>query len=234
MEAVIGTLQAALAVAMATTFDDNIYLTGFFSETNRHFRPIHVVVGELVGFTLLISTSFVASRLLAQTVPLAMIGWLGVMPMLIGCINLIQLLRPTETRDLVPLSSTEPQRQGFPSKRPKLSTVLREHHTYKVSAITVSNGGNNLSIYIPLLATSTTASALLTIAVCYGAVVTWLTLSFRLTRLPAVAIHLSRHARRVFPFVLMWLGFRILHDSGALNTLSAITWKASPLARCCM
>jgi cadmium resistance protein CadD (predicted permease) len=223
MDAVIGTLQAALAVAMATTFDDNIYLTGFFSETNRHFRPIHVVVGELVGFTLLITTSFVASRLLAQTVPLAMIGWLGVMPMLIGCINLIQLLKPMETRDLAPIASLEPQRQGFPSKRPKLSTVLREHHTYKVSAITVSNGGNNLSIYIPLLATSTTTSALLTIAVCYGAVATWLSLSFRLTRLPAVAIHLSRHARRVFPFVLMWLGFRILHDSGALNTLSAIT-----------
>lgn len=221
MEAVIGTLQAALAVALATTFDDNIYLTGFFSETNRHFRPIHVVVGELVGFTALISTSFVASRLLAQTVPLAMIGWLGVMPMLIGCINFIQLLRPKETRDLVPISATEPQRQGFPSKRPKLSTVLREHHTYKVSAITVSNGGNNLSIYIPLLATSTTGSALLTFVVCYAAVVTWLTLSFRLTRLPAVAIHLSRHARRVFPFVLMWLGFRILNDSGALKSLTA-------------
>lgn len=51
MDGVIGSLQAAMAVAMATTFDDNIYLTGFFSETNRHFRPIHVVVGELLGFS---------------------------------------------------------------------------------------------------------------------------------------------------------------------------------------
>jgi hypothetical protein len=42
---------------IATTFDDNIYLTGFFSEVNRTFRPVHVVVGELVGFTALVSVS---------------------------------------------------------------------------------------------------------------------------------------------------------------------------------
>jgi cadmium resistance protein CadD (predicted permease) len=219
MDGVIGSLQAAMAVAMATTFDDNIYLTGFFSETNRHFRPIHVVVGELLGFTVLMGTSFLASRLLAETVPLSIIGWLGFMPILIGLINLIQLLQPAHARALDPMPRTLEQAEGFSSKRPKLSRVLSQHYTYKVSVVTISNGGNNLSIYIPLLATSSAASALLTMGVCYAAVVTWLGLSFRLTRLPAVAIHLSRHAKRLFPFVLMWLGFRILHDSGALTAL---------------
>lgn len=220
MDGVISSVQAAMAVAMATTFDDNIYLTGFFSETNRHFRPIHVVVGELLGFSALISTSFLASRLLAETVPLSIIGWLGLMPVLIGLFNLLQLFQPAQIRELEPPILKASEAEGFASKRLKLGTVLRQHHTYKVSAVTISNGGNNLSIYIPLLATSSTTSAVLTIAICYTAVVTWLTLSFRLTRLPAVAIHLSRHARRLFPFVLMWLGFRILNDSGALNGLN--------------
>ncbi|MFM7237909.1 MAG: hypothetical protein ACKOYK_14350 [Cyanobium sp.] len=75
MEALIATLQAALAVAMATTFDDNIYLTGFFSETDRTFRPVHIVTGELLGFTVLMAASFLASRLLAETVPLAWPWW---------------------------------------------------------------------------------------------------------------------------------------------------------------
>lgn len=220
MEALIATLQAALAVAMATTFDDNIYLTGFFSETDRTFRPVHIVTGELLGFTALMAASFVASRLLAETVPLAVVGWLGLLPITIGVANLVQLLKPTATRELIPFSAKENHRQGFPSKRLRMTTVFRDRQTYKVSAITVSNGGNNLSIYIPLLATSTTFSAMLTILVCYLAVICWLILSFRLTRLPGISIHLSRHAGRIFPFVLMWLGFRILHDSGALKIVT--------------
>ncbi|MEB3324273.1 MAG: cadmium resistance transporter [Cyanobacteriota bacterium] len=219
MEALIANLQAALAVAMATTFDDNIYLTGFFSETDRHFRPIHVITGELLGFSALITTSLLASRLLANTVPLATIGWLGTLPIAIGIGNLVQLLKPQGVRELVPISVRGEQRQGFTSKKLKITRVLRDPQTYKVSAITISNGGNNLSIYIPLLATSSTASALLTVLVCYLAVLGWLFLSFRLTRLPGISIHLSRHAGRIFPFVLMWLGFRILHDSGALNSV---------------
>ncbi len=223
MDGLINTLQAAMAVAMATTFDDNIYLTGFFSETNRHFRPVHVILGELLGFTALIGTSFFASRLLAKTVPLGIIGWLGMLPILIGIVNILQLVQPAHPRDLVAPSQSTPQQDGFVSHRVAVSTALRQHHTYKVSAVTIANGGNNLSIYIPLMATSTSGAAMLTMLVCYGAVVSWLVLSFRLTRLPAVAIHLSRHARRVFPFVLMWLGYRILNDSGALKCFGGMS-----------
>jgi cadmium resistance protein CadD (predicted permease) len=227
MNGVVDSMQAAIAVAMATTFDDNIYLTGFFSETNRHFRPIHVVVGELLGFTALIGTSFLASRLLAESVPLSTIGWLGLMPILIGMGNLIQLFQPTSPRTLQPLPDQKEGSIGFASKRPKWNTVLRQHHTYRVSAVTISNGGNNLSIYIPLMATSSSTAAAMTIVVCYLAVFTWLSLSFRLTRLPFVAIHLSRHARRLFPFVLMWLGFRIINDSGAWNKLAGSLMNGS-------
>jgi cadmium resistance protein CadD (predicted permease) len=141
------------------------------------------------------------------------------MPLLIGLFNLVQLFQPVQPRELVSFPVKGPPEDGYASKRLKLRTVLRQHHTYKVSAVTISNGGNNLSIYIPMLATSTLSAALVTVAVCYLAVITWLTLSFRLTRLPLIAIHLSRHARRLFPFVLMWLGVRILHDSGAWTGL---------------
>jgi hypothetical protein len=43
MDWFIETVKIGLATAIATTFDDNIYLTAFFSEVNRTFRPINVI-----------------------------------------------------------------------------------------------------------------------------------------------------------------------------------------------
>ena len=48
MDWLMATIKIGLAAGVATTFDDNIYLTGFFSEVNRTFRPKHIVVGELL------------------------------------------------------------------------------------------------------------------------------------------------------------------------------------------
>jgi len=222
MEALVASLQAALAVAMATTFDDNIYLTGFFSETNRRFRPDHVVVGELFGFTVLISASVLASRFLVSSMPAGVTGWLGTVPIAIGLTSLAtNLRRPRPAQPDPPALTARPavgarSEQGFEIDRPPIWRVFTDRRTFMVASITISNGGNNLAIYIPLITNSTPEQALITVLVCYLAVLCWLMLSFQLTRLPGVAIVLSRHASRIFPFVLMWLGFRILSDSGVL------------------
>jgi len=226
MDSLLGSLQSALAVAIATTFDDNIYLTGFFSETNRNFRPSHVVAGELIGFTLLIGISLIASQILARSVPVSVTGWLGVLPILIGVYSIVDLFRRPVIRDVegddagAKSAMLHPQADlGFRSARLGWYSLLGDRRSYVVAAIAISNGGNNLAIYIPLLGNSNFSASLLTVLVCYLAVACWLLLSFRLTRLPGVAVVLSRHANRIFPFVLMWLGFRILRDSGVLVSL---------------
>ena len=83
MDWLIEIVKIAVATGIATTFDDNIYLTGFFSEVNRTFRPVHVVVGELVGFTALVSVSLLGF-LLGLIIPPIYIGLLGILPILIG------------------------------------------------------------------------------------------------------------------------------------------------------
>lgn len=207
-------IKIGLATGLATTFDDNIYLTGFFSKVNRTFRPKHVVLGELLGFTTLVCISLVGF-LIGLVIPSDWIGLLGFLPVLIGINNLrlILLNQDDFNNDISTNLKKNAKYHGFDSRRLSLWQVLRDRRTYEVSAVTVSNGGNNLGIYIPLFASSSLENLIVIVLVCYVLIFTWLFLSYNLTRQPGIAVVLSRYASKLFPFVLMWLGLRIIVDN---------------------
>ena len=212
MDWLIATIKIGLATGVATTFDDNIYLTAFFSEVNRTFRPKHVVVGEILGFTVLMIVSLLGF-LLGLVIPSTWTGLLGILPILIGFNNLLNLNKDDSARDKSVNLKRNSQLRGFDSRKRTLWDAIRDPQTYRVSAVTISNGGNNLGIYIPLFASSSIQNLSVIIPVCYFIVGCWLFMSYSLTHQPGIAFVLSRYARKIFPFVLMWLGFRILLDS---------------------
>lgn len=214
MDWLLEVLKIAVATAVATTFDDNIYLTGFFSKVNRTFRPKHIVVGELIGFSVLVTVSLVGF-LIGLVLDSSIIGLLGILPILIGLNNLrVIWLNQDDSEAERSINLKKNARfRGFESRRLSLRQILRDKQTYQVSAVTISNGGNNLGIYIPLFASSTLANLVVIIIVCYIFVCTWLFLSYNLTRQPGIAVVLSRYASKLFPFVLMWLGLRIIIDN---------------------
>ena len=212
MDWLIATIKIGLAAAVATTFDDNIYLTAFFSEVNRTFRPQHVVVGEILGFTALVIVSLLGF-LLGLAIPSTWTGLLGILPILIGLKNLLNLNKDDSDEDKSANLKRNSKFRGFDSRKRSLSDLIRDRQTYRVSSVTIANGGNNLGIYIPLFATSSIQNLTVIVPVCYCIVFCWLLMSYNLTRLPGIALILSRYASKIFPFVLMWLGFRILLDS---------------------
>ncbi|MEH2206206.1 MAG: cadmium resistance transporter [Nostoc sp.] len=212
MDWLIATIKIGLATAVATTFDDNIYLTAFFSEVNRTFRPQHVVVGEIIGFTALVTVSCLGF-LLGLAIPSTWTGLLGILPILIGLNNLFNLNKDDSAEDKSANLKINSKFKGFDSRKRSLWDVIRDRQTYRVSAVTISNGGNNLGIYIPLFASNSIQNLAVIVPICYFIVCCWLFMSYTLTHQPGIALVLSRYAGKIFPFVLMWLGFRILMDS---------------------
>lgn len=223
----VTSMQSAFAIAVATTFDDVIYLTAFFSDRGRNFRAAHVVAGEFLGFSLLIGASLLAGQLLVHSVSAAVTGWLGVFPILVGVHGIVdsfrgQKLQASDQEASFGAGGDLPRSSpGEPTSRQRVGLIaaFSDRRSYLIAAIAISNGANNLAVYIPVLGNSTLHVALLTVAACYLAVLAWIILSYHLTRLPGVASILSRYANQLFPFVLMWLGFRILNKSGALSLL---------------
>lgn len=214
MDWLTNTVVIGTSAAIATTFDDNIYLTAFFGKVNRKFRPRHVVIGEFIGFTALVLASL-PGLLGGLILPAAWVGLLGFLPIAIGTRNLLSREEPM-SQDVSPGTVSI---DTAPPRKQSLWSTLRDRQTYRVSAVTIANGGNNIGIYVPLFASSGFASVGIIVSICYAAVGLWCLLSFCMTRNPLMAPVLSRYGQKVFPLVLIGLGFSILQKSGSFGLL---------------
>ncbi|MEH2260564.1 cadmium resistance transporter [Nostoc sp.] len=214
----ISTLLIGISVAFATTFDDNLYLTAFFGKVNRSFRPKHIVIGEFLGFTALVFASL-PGFFGGLIIPSTWIGLLGLLPIAIGISNFISR-EEGETVQAVSVDLTSPIKSARQKK--SLLATIRDPQTYRVSTVTIANGGNNIGIYVPLFASSNLPSLGVILCVCYFTVGVWCLLSYNLTRNPLMAPVLTRYGRKIFPFVLIYLGLSILIKSETYRLLPSL------------
>jgi cadmium resistance protein CadD (predicted permease) len=219
MSWLVGTIIIGISTALATTFDDNLYLTAFFGKVNRTFRPQNVVLGEFLGFTVLVMASL-PGFLGGLIIPHTWIGLLGFLPVAIGINHLLN--RETQEETVQAVSIDFDARAKSQRHKKSLLATLRDPQTYRVSAVTIANGGNNIGIYVPLFASSNLPSLGVILSVCYLAIGFWCFLSYNLTRNPLMTPVLARYARKVCPFVLIYLGFSILIKSETYRLLPNI------------
>ncbi|ALF56115.1 transporter [Nostoc piscinale CENA21] len=219
MSWLVGTIIIGISTALATTFDDNLYLTAFFGKVNRTFRPQNIVLGEFLGFTLLVMASL-PGFLGGLIIPHTWIGLLGFLPVAIGINHLLN--RETETETVQAVSIDFDARAKSQRHKKSLLATLRDPQTYRVSAVTIANGGNNIGIYVPLFASSSLPSLGVILSVCYLTVGLWCFLSYNLTRNPLTTPLLARYARKICPFVLIYLGLSILIKSETYRLLPNI------------
>lgn len=170
----MSTLVIGISAAFATTFDDNLYLTAFFGKVNRTFRPKHIILGEYLGFTALVLASL-PGFFGGLIIPERWIGLLGLLPVIIGISHLISREQEVEAVQTVGVNLTSTAKSHHQKK--SLWATVRDRQTYRVSAVTIANGGNNIGIYVPLFASSNLPSLGVILCVCYFTVGVWCFLS---------------------------------------------------------
>ena len=186
----------AIGLFVTTNLDDLFILLGFFSDPK--FRPRQIAIGQLLGIATLYAVSVVASLLALVVLP-AYIGFLGLLPIGIGLKKIWEL------------------RRGGGSDEDDEATAKRGRwNALTVAAITISDGGDNLSVYIPVFATRTHAEVAAIGAVFALMTLVWLRASFRLTSHRTLGAPIRRYGHRVVPFVLVGLGCYILYSAGTL------------------
>ncbi|KAF3890268.1 MULTISPECIES: cadmium resistance transporter [Nostocales] len=210
MSTFINAVPSGIAAFTATNLDDIVILTLLFSQVNTAFRHRHIIVGQYLGFTVLVAISllgFFGSFVLPSV-------WLdvsGFIPIAVGLNRLVNVEEEDTDDELeIPSSQSSPIR-SFLSPQ-----------TYGVAAITFANGGDNIGIYMPLFASSNSATLLVTLGIFFTLVAVWCYIAYKLTHQKAIAKILMRYGNSLVPFLLIGLGVYIALDSLVLAVLSVV------------
>lgn len=212
MNEIFTAIFTGITAFTATNLDDLVILTLLFSQVNANFRRRHVVIGQYLGFCTLIIASLVGF-FGGLMLPSEWIGLLGLVPIAIG---FNRLLNPDND------SSSEPELETELSPTSGLARLISPP-AYSVAAITIANGSDNISIYMPLFASTGISSLLIIISVFLFLVGVWCYLTYKLTCQRDISNLLARYGNHFVPFVLIGLGIFIILDSASLSPLALIT-----------
>jgi cadmium resistance transport/sequestration family protein len=199
MEYLFGILGIAVVLFASTNVDDIFVLLGFFADPK--FRGRQIVIGQYLGITALYGASVLAS-LISLVIPTAYIGLLGLAPIFLGLKKLWTLREGSEADD-------------DPGDHEKASAGHGK--IVAVAAVTIANGGDNISIYTPLFATRA-IDEIAVIAIVFALMTAlWLGAAHYLVNHPRIGAPIRRYGHRVVPFVLVALGILILYEAGTVQ-----------------
>lgn len=193
---ILGLVTIGVAAFVATDIDDIFVLMMFFSSLTFPVRQ--VVLGQFIGIGLLIAISALGS-LISLVVPTYIIGLMGIIPIVIGIKNLVEIRKKDKSLS----------RQAVQNKKKN-----RSYFSFlSVAAITFSNGGDNIGVYVPLFSKYNTVSQITTLtAVFIAMTAVWCISSYYFMNHPLVASKIRHIGSIILPFVLIGLGIYILTE----------------------
>lgn len=194
----IATTNALVGIALycATNVDDLFILLAFFADPR--FRAGQVVAGQCIGMAVLVALS-IAAAMLALIVPVEYIGLMGLVPIGMG---LNQLLA----------SSQDPEAADCPN-------TSGSRRTLAVAAVTIANGGDNISAYVPYFAVQSYAQMAVAVVIFAAMTVLWCLASYWLVTHPRMGAPLRRSGHRLLPWVLIAVGIWVIHEAGSVRLL---------------
>ncbi|MBN3961601.1 cadmium resistance transporter [Nostoc sp. NMS8] len=193
---------------IATNIDDIVILLLFFSQRDPNFRPRHIVAGQFLGFTVLLILSL-PGLFGGLVFSKSWIGLLGLLPMSIGISSLVNR-EEDSTKEVVDTTEADEASKN---------TSFFSPQVYSMAAVTIANGSDNISVYIPLFASCNLESFLVIIGLFFLLLGVWCYAAYRLINNRVIADVLTRYVNNLVPFVLIALGTFIVLKSEALSPI---------------
>ena len=190
MTTVANPIAEAATVFAVTNIDDVLLLAIYFGRAHGdRAADRRIVLGQYVGFCGILAAS-VLGAFGVGLLPKAAIVYLGLIPIALGIRAAVKVF-PHRNDDTV-------------------ATPAPGTGTTNVAAITFSNGGDNIGVYVPVFATVGAATTTIYVAVFMFMVALWCFAGRYVATRPAIARLLTRWGHIVLPVVLITIGTLIL------------------------
>ncbi|EHK15188.1 uncharacterized protein TRIVIDRAFT_70099 [Trichoderma virens Gv29-8] len=190
------TIGEACATFAITNIDDLFVLVTFNAEaaTSKVMTPFRIAIGQFIGFTVIIAISMIGFGV-SLVLPPEPIGFLGLLPILLGIWKFCHLFFPESEEDT------------------EISTAASLKGIFKVALITVMNGGDNIGTYIPLFAQVERAAIAVYIVVYYILLAVWCLAASLIMRQKHILALVQKYVDYVIPLLYTGLGIFIIVKS---------------------
>lgn len=197
----LGTACATFAI---TNVDDLFVLANFFAEASasKAMTPIKITTGQCLGFTVLLAISLVGFAI-ATVLPTEPLGFLGLLPILLGIWKALESL----------IHSHDPDKVTNQSEEPPMSKLAGVRAILKVSSITIINGGDNIGTYIPLFSQAKGAEIAIYVVTYYILLLIWCLVALLTMKQKLILRLAERYADIIVPFLYIGLGIYIVVQS---------------------
>lgn len=194
------TIGTACLTFVITNIDDAFVLVTFFAEssTSRNLTPLKITLGQYIGFTVITVVSLIGFAV-AVALPSEPIGFMGLVPILLGIWKFFDLLFPKKD---------DTEGEGSESQR-----IANAKSVFKVAIITIMNGGDNIGTYIPLFSQAKGAEIAVYVVVYYILLGVWCFIAFLIIKQKHILRIAEKYASFIIPVLYLGLGIYIVVKS---------------------
>lgn len=187
LEAIISSAGAYLSA----NIDDVAVLMILLIRAGTMREKLKVTAGQFLGIGILTALSLAGGRLLAL-IPQAWLGLLGLIPIVIGVIYIIENRKNDADDD-----------DEEKAKNAGIGVI-------SVALLVLADGGDFVGVFAPLFSGFATAGTVTAVAVCAALTALWCVAGNALSRLPRLRGLIEKYCRVIVPAVLIILGAYIL------------------------
>ncbi len=191
MLAILAVMGLTVAGFISTSFDNFTLLLGFYAD--GRYAKGKVLFGYAASTLGMVFLAYGASAAV-EAAPVRFLGILGLIPLALGIVGLVRLLRGVPNEEI---------RQGS-----------RPRGFLAVLGVMLANSGDTLAVFISVFADTAEGLEKWVVATAVGIALAYALLAQRLVERSGAADRLQRYTRVILPFLLLGMGAYILANTG--------------------